>query len=67
MDLFISAVIESFKLCADPLLMLLLLGGCLWEQLSVRCQVWARSLELASCFRLRWDEPGLRDRFIHVY
>jgi len=30
MDLFVSGVVESFKLCTDPLLMLLLLGGCIW-------------------------------------
>src|SRR5512137_3006581 len=30
MDLFVTGVIESFKLCTDPLLLLLLLGGCLW-------------------------------------
>ena len=30
MDLFVTGVIESFKLCADPLLMLLLFGGVIW-------------------------------------
>ena len=30
MDLFVSGVIESFKLCGDPLLMLLLTGGAIW-------------------------------------
>jgi putative tricarboxylic transport membrane protein len=30
MDLFVNGVIESFKLCADPLFMLLLFGGVIW-------------------------------------
>jgi putative tricarboxylic transport membrane protein len=30
MDLYVTAVTESFKLCTDPTLMLLLLGGSLW-------------------------------------
>ncbi len=30
MDLFVTSVIESFKLCADPVLLLILCGGVLW-------------------------------------
>jgi putative tricarboxylic transport membrane protein len=30
MDMYVTAVTESFKLCTDPILMLLLLGGSLW-------------------------------------
>ena len=30
MDLFVSGIIQSFKLCTDPLLMLLLLPGVVW-------------------------------------
>ena len=30
MDLFVTGVIESFKLCGDPVLWLILLGGIIW-------------------------------------
>jgi putative tricarboxylic transport membrane protein len=30
MDLFVTGIIESFKLAGDPLLWLLLAGGCIW-------------------------------------